>query len=406
MNSTAPVDDRSAPARIVPLPHGPMRPPFLLTLRPFLWSVAALVAIAAALEAGPPSVVRLETPGGTFHGKSLQHNPHVCWLAEKDGRLHNIRLRDVTHFHNERTPFRPESVTEARDRLRRQTPPGMEVAALGRYVVVGPTGQTAAYARLLEAVYADYWSFFSRRQFALQQPEFPLIVYVFPTQELFAEYARAEGTPVAPGLKGYYHRRSNRIALFAPSPPSSPASATPGQKHPDAPILGAVDGDLRTTLIHEATHQLAYNTGLHSRMGDGPRWISEGLAMLFEEDSRRDDSGSRDPSGRVHRSRYVWFMNYRRNRRPQQSLERFLSSDDTFTTAGLDAYSEAWALSFYLIETRRADYARYLQKVAARDPLVPYIAEDRLADFQSCFGKDLAYFEGQYLLFIDRLKVQ
>jgi hypothetical protein len=141
-------------------------------------------------------------------------------------------------------------------------------------------------------------------------------------------------------------------------------------------------------------------------MGDGPRWVSEGLAMLFEEDSRRDDSGTRDPSERVHRARYVWYMNYRQARRPKYALEDFLRSDGSFEQAGLDAYSEAWALSFYLIETRRADYSRYLQLVARRDPLVPYSAEERLADFRECFGQDMAHFEGQYLLFIDRLKVQ
>lgn len=369
-------------------------------------AVAALLLLATSAWAGSASVVAVTTRSAELRGKSLTHDQHRCWLVAADGRLHDVRMQDVTAVSNTGQPFQAETVTQARDRLRRECPKGMEVVAGGKYVVLGPTGQTAAYLRLLEGVYADYWSFFSRRQFKLTQPEFPLVVIIFPTQEQFAAYARDEDTPISSNLKGYYHRRSNRIALFAEGAAPTRAvsqSLVPGGR-PE--VLASVEGDLRTTLIHEATHQLAYNTGLHSRMGDGPRWVSEGLAMLFEEDSRRDDTGARDASERVHRSRYVWFMNYRQNRRPEPALEAFLSSDELFDEAPLDAYSEAWALSFYLIETRRADYARYLQTVAARDPLQFYTTADRLADFRSCFGKDVAYFDGQYLLFVDRLKVQ
>lgn len=361
--------------------------------------------------AGSPTTVVLKTAAAEYRGTPLAHDQQRCWLVEANGELHDIRVPDILEFEGTGQAFRPESIVAARDRLQRRTPRGMEVAALGRYVVLGPTGQAAVYARLLEDVYAEYWSFFSRRQVVLKQPEFPLIVYVFPTYDQFAAYARDEGAPVSPQLKGYYHRRTNRIALFVEgselnprSTPSRPTSSTPSSVR--SLIDSTVEGDLRTTLIHEATHQLAYNTGLHSRVGDGPRWVSEGLAMLFEEDSRRDDSGARDPSERVHRSRYVWYMNYRQNRRPRQALADFLCTEDAFESAPLDAYSEAWALSFYLIETRRADYAKYLQKVAARNPLLPYTPEDRLADFQSCFGRDVAYFEGQYGLWIERLKVQ
>ena len=36
------------------------------------------------------------------------------------------------------------------------------------------------------------------------------------------------------------------------------------------------------TIIHEATHQTAYNVGVHARFADQPRWLVEGLAMMFE----------------------------------------------------------------------------------------------------------------------------
>ena len=36
------------------------------------------------------------------------------------------------------------------------------------------------------------------------------------------------------------------------------------------------------TVVHEATHQMAFNCGLHTRYADIPVWVSEGIAMYFE----------------------------------------------------------------------------------------------------------------------------
>ena len=35
------------------------------------------------------------------------------------------------------------------------------------------------------------------------------------------------------------------------------------------------------TIIHEATHQLAYNSGMQRRYADNPMWVSEGLATAW-----------------------------------------------------------------------------------------------------------------------------
>jgi len=36
-----------------------------------------------------------------------------------------------------------------------------------------------------------------------------------------------------------------------------------------------------STIVHEATHQIAFNCGLHTRLSDCPVWFSEGIAMYF-----------------------------------------------------------------------------------------------------------------------------
>ena len=382
----------------------------MIAIRQLVCGIAAAIPFCSQTFAGSPAMVELKTAAESFQGRSLAHDKQLCWLLDRTGELHEVRLDRVESFRKLSDRFRPESVVQARDRLACAAPRGMEVIAQGKYVVMGPSGRVAAYARLLDGVYDDFWNHFSRRQFPLEKPEFPLVVLVFPTRQQFAAYAQAEGTAIPPTLKGYYHRISNRIALYSESSltadvgdASESAVMARGVGSSSGDVLASIDGSLKDTLIHEATHQLAYNTGLHSRVGDHPRWVSEGLAMLFEEESRRDDRGGRDPADRVNRSRYLWFMNYRRERRDAKGLEEFLASNDLFSRAGLDAYSEAWALSFYLIETRRADYARYLQTIAERDPLQAYGEDERRDDFRTAFGKDIEYFEGQYLLYFDRI---
>lgn len=368
---------------------------------------------AAAPAGGKSATVELKTAASTWQGRSLAHDRDRCWLLDSGGELHDVKVKDVTEFRKVSETFRPETVVQVRDRLARQAPAGMEVEARGRYVVMGPKRQAAQYAELLEDVYAEFQSHFSRRQFALAAPEFPLVVIVFPTQQQFAEYAAKDGAGYVAALKGYYSRSSNRVAMYAEGAAGVAASEADESGEsvamavtPTSDVLASIEGDFRNTLIHEATHQLAYNTELHSRLGDHPRWMSEGLAMLFEEDSRRDDSPNSKLEDRVNRSRYIWFMNYRQTRRPKQALLDFLASNSLFEQAALDAYSEAWALSFYLMETRSSDYRRYLRIVAARDPLATYTPEQRITDFQAAFGKDIEHFEGQYTLYLDKIKIR
>src|SRR5262249_7000897 len=116
----------------------------------------------------------------------------------------------------------------------------------------------------------------------------------------------------------------------------------------DEGAWGAIEASLKDTMIHEATHQAAFNTGLHSRIGETPKWVVEGLATVFEAPGIRNSGASANPKMRINRERFVWFGNFVRSRRKPQSLEAFLSGDDLFKSDALDAYSQAWALSFFL----------------------------------------------------------
>ena len=92
---------------------------------------------------------------------------------------------------------------------------------------------------------------------------------------------------------------------------------------------------------------------------------------MFEAPGIRDSQKSSSPKTRINRSRYVWFGNYMQSRRQPHSLADFVANDDLYSSATLDAYSEGWALTFFLAETRHASYGHYLKLIVQRNPLKP-----------------------------------
>lgn len=398
-----------------------------VSLRTVARSLALVIVVADARHAtGGSPLLELKVGETAYVGKKVAHDDQIFWLAAEDGRLTRLVLKDVTGYRKLDAPFRNLSVVDARSRLARELGQGFETTAVGPYVVAGPRGRTQPYAELLDSMRRSFSAYCSRRSFGLAQPEYPLIAIVFPDRAAFARYCRNDGIRASAGLRGYYHPESNRIVLFddgeslsaLPAQTWSPMALLhspavtladiPQSNQPDdfpAPAsYGTIDAGLKDTLVHEATHQLAFNFGLHSRIGESPRWIVEGLAMLLEEDGHRSDSRDGSERDRINRERYRWFVQYVRGRRQARSLQALIASDEPFSKATLDAYSEAWALTFYLAERRSADLAAYLRQLRTRDPLKPYPAEDRLADFQHAFGKDIDWLEVQLLRFTDDLK--
>ncbi len=287
---------------------------------------------------------------------------------------------------------------------------------------------------ICEDTYRTFHRYFSVRGFKISQPEFPLVILVFPDRSSFVAYCRKDGIEPPAGLLGYYMRLTNRVALFDAGEKLDPGGSASARERSTAPLSLAsafdgddehrglllspdrfsaalasvrfdamVEGNLQNTIVHETTHQLAFNMGLHSRIGQTPKWVIEGLATMFEAPGIRDSQKSASPKSRINRSRFVWFGNYMLSRRRPHSLDDFVATDDLYSSATLDAYAEGWALTFFLAETRHASYGRYLKSIAQRNPLVQYSAADRVADFRRAFG-DTKYLEADYLRFFEKLK--
>src|SRR5262249_26146628 len=124
-------------------------------------------------------------------------------------------------------------------------------------------------ADLIEDLYRSFTSYFGVRGMGLSKPQFPMVALIFNTESEFRNYmARSPGAPRLSQVTGYYSVDTNRVAFFNAAGQGLAKSGARWQN--------------LTTVIHEATHQIAFNSGCHRRSADNPVWLVEGLAMYFE----------------------------------------------------------------------------------------------------------------------------
>jgi hypothetical protein len=74
--------------------------------------------------------------------------------------------------------------------------------------------------------------------------------------------------------------------------------------------------------------------------------------------------------------------------RPANSLDTLIRDDKRFTDAKqtLDAYAEAWALTYFLLKKHDKEYVSYLRMLSAKKPLLEDGPERRLDEFRRAFG--------------------
>ncbi|MBT4864774.1 MAG: DUF1570 domain-containing protein [Planctomycetaceae bacterium] len=364
-------------------------------------------------SAGSDKLLEFLVEGETHQGKVEALGENDCWLLGRDGRMIRLRLNDVKSFRRVEPKFRPYPAAEMRDRLQREFGKEYEVVGSGRYLVCAPRGRAKRYVELFDDIYRTFRVNFGARGFQLSKPEFPMVAIVLRDRKSFHAYQKVDGVPIRGQLLGYYHPVSNRVALFEPGTVAASKDHTDWQSPITALTLpagfnafGSIQAGLEDTIIHEATHQVAFNTGLHTRIGPTPRWVVEGLATVFEADGvrHRNTVGVGSAKSRINRGRFIGFQNYVAKRRKSKSLESFIADDTVPGLSALDFYSQSWALSFYLMETRSRQYAGFLKQIAARDPLQPYTAAERVADFKTAVGNDLSRLETGFLRYFDQLK--
>lgn len=380
-------------------------------ISPTNWFVASVFGLLLTLATAPTfgaKLIRVKDAKRQYEGKVVALGSARCSLIDRQGRLHQLQVAKLRDFETVSQRFQPESVNAFRDSLRRELGGNYEVTGTTHYLICAPQGRAADYGRLFESTYRDVERFYRVNGFQIHSPEVPLVAVVFGSQREFRQYCVKDKVPASPGLMGYYSLVSNRVALFDDDSLFASKTfrdANDGQVA-DASVAAyrGLTGQIANTIIHEATHQVGYNIGIHSRVGGAPLWLVEGLATVLEPDGMRHQSGRMRPEDRINDERLAWFNLQHRPSRVQGTLAKLVASDDYFNRATLDSYSESWAFSYFLLEnaSRRRNLVDYLRIVGEREPLSQYTPRNRLADFQKAFG-DISRLEVEFIRFMDRL---
>jgi hypothetical protein len=325
--------------------------------------------------------------GHELEGQPLVWDQRQMFLLGRDGELYDFAPKQAVNSHKTGRGFRGYSISEMRQRMREEFDRSFEVSTTHHFVVVHPRGEWSDWSERLESLYRSFVHYMNVRGFGIQSPAVPLVAIVFRNQSEYYRYAAANGSKLQPDTLGHYDPQTNRIFLF-----DSNGSRDGGDWSVNA-----------ETIIHEATHQTAFNVGVHRRFAEQPRWLVEGLAMMFEARGVWDAKSTYTRPDRINRGRLVDFQHGLDNR-SGNTLKQLIASDQMFRSRPREAYAEAWTLSFYLSETRPTQYSNYLARVAARKPFSKYSARARLADFAKSFGSDLEMLDVQLQRFVGELE--
>lgn len=273
-------------------------------------------------------------------------------------------------------------------------PPGFDLHVSRHYVICFNTSREYAkwVAAVFERLHEAFTNTWKNAGLEVASPRHPLIVVIFADRSDYEAFATRDVGPAADRVIGYYNLASNRVTTFDLT--GSDALRTPdrpsGRAGLDILASPAAAG-LVSTLVHEATHQMAFNTGMHRRLAPVPLWVSEGIATYFETPDLNNVRGWRGV-GAVNRPRLDHFL---RSYQPG-CVAAMIRDDEAFRDPdrAVDCYATAWAVCHHLLQVHKPEFVAYLRGLAEKQPLDDDSADQRLAAFEAAFGDPAAVERG------------
>ena len=302
------------------------------------------------------------------------------------------------------------------NQLAREFPDGSYLRQTPYYLIIYDAAHPWAdtRARMLEAARVNFFKTLKRDGFRPLPPRNKLVCVLFNQHEDFHTYAQRVDHLNRSWSGGYYSSRTNRVAMFnyhtspqlrdlviqmrkleAQVQRAVGAAATSPRA---AGALGAVQrelaqvkrryetiasyGNIRQTL-HEAAHQLAYNTGIQRPGVAYPMWFAEGLATCFEATNPAVPFGP--TFGNVSRS---YDLREARRQSKLEPLDQFVRRatapelEDHVATA----YAQSWALFHFLYNHRLSQLRAYVRDMK-RQPVSPPSEDQLHTDFVKHFGE-------------------
>ena len=341
--------------------------------------------LPSAVCAQNQSTIRVEYKGRKYYGRSIAWDGQNMMLLRRDGRTSLLPVRSHDDYKTVSQSFKPFSHDLLRSRLQQEFGKKYTVSATENFLVVHPPGSHEKWAAPFESIYQQFRYYFSVRGVAMERPEFPMVAVVLRTRNEFDrfltsyhEYNRF--------MVGYYSVRSNRIITY---------DQTNGGQNGSGWMSNS------DTIIHEVVHQAAFNSGVHNRFGTIPRWISEGLATMFEARGVNNSRRYHNETDRLNVLRLRSLQRFYRQNKAQGQLIQLLQSDHLFESNADLAYALSWGLTFYLAEKRPTQYFKFLDLDRKRSNYSAFSPQDRLRLFAQSFGADLNVLEADMKRFIE-----
>ena len=324
-------------------------------------------------------------------------------VEERNGMLHQIPSRQIKSRDDAETLFAPFTSTELAKDLLTQVPAGFEITETEHYVLC--SNSAAEYVefcgKLLESVFDQYFRLMADLKVDVSAPVRKLPIVIFASASDFQAFAKKQHPEISfDDTPGYYSVPDNQTLLLDLTGDRSIRSATIIRKRlAEKPVQVA-------TVVHEAVHQLAFNSGLQVRLADNPLWLSEGLAMYFESGVSRSSLLLSRP-GVVNPRHHPTFMKLVQDNRISGGLKSLMESDLAFQNAAEmpAAYAKSWALTHYVMREEQVGMQKYLQDISLRKPMIGLTAAQRTQEFQDAFGKLPDEMEREIVSYMKRQRV-
>ena len=285
-----------------------------------------------------------------------------------DGSIQRIKNAEIVRHSVLTERFHSIDRNQLAQQLKAEFGKNYSIRSDNPYLIVARPEHIEAWTQRFRNLHHSFKLYCTTHALPTREIEFPLVAVVFGARSEFQRYANSEGTKIPEHCVGYYFSDSNRILLYE-SPDSS-------------------SKETQATICHEATHQLAFNMGLHQRCASTPLWIIEGLATMFESPIL---SGLQSREGKSFwpSSRHTtWQILSKHPEAIQRIVTGLIHNDLAFESDFQNAYTVAWAMTAYLSQRHSQQFGPYLQRVGNRTPFQEYEAAKRVAEFQRAFGTD------------------
>jgi hypothetical protein len=273
-------------------------------------------------------------------------------------------------------PFKPATKEQMSAALAKQFP-GFKTRQTRRYLYVYNCSEPfyTGASQILETMYPGLHEFFRRQRIAVHDPDTPLVVIVFRTQDEFDRY-RA----MPDGVVAYYDNVTNHVVMYEQSRLLEVA--------PDLAMKQSI-----STIAHEGVHQILHNIGVQQRLSRWPLWLSEGLAEYFAPTSvdRRVRWKGVAQVNDLRMKELESYLKQRGGASPSgETIQRTVAAEGLTSTG----YAAAWALTHFLGQRRKEQFTALLKDASSRGPL-EQDSPDRggLDLFTRHFGSDLGPLE-------------